>query len=51
MTTGVRYDVTRNLSLRPEIRYDWQSDSSDKAFGNGRNQSQLAGVVEALFYF
>jgi len=51
VTTGVRYDVSCNLSLRPEIRYDWQADSSDKTFGNGRNQSQLTGVVEALFYF
>jgi hypothetical protein len=51
VTLGSRYDVSRNISLRPEIRYDWQSESNDKALGSGRNQSQLIWQIEALVYF
>lgn len=50
-TFGSRYDVTRNLSLRPEVRYDWQSGSDDNAFASARNQSQLTWQIEALVYF
>jgi opacity protein-like surface antigen len=52
LTAGLRYDVTRNVSLRPEIRYDWfDGRDSQRPFGNGRDQTQLTGMVEALIYF
>jgi hypothetical protein len=51
ITLGSRYDLSGNISLRPELRYDWQSGTDDKAFGNGRNQSQFTALVEALVYF
>lgn len=52
ITTGFRYDVNQNLSLRPELRYDWfDAHEHDRPFGNGRDRDQLTATVEALFYF
>ena len=52
LTTGLRWDVTGNLSLRPEVRYDWfDPRDHDRPYGNGRDRSQLSTMVEALFYF
>lgn len=54
VTAGLRYDVNRNLSLRPEVRYDWfdpHSGFDGKPFVNGSTRSQLSAAVEALIYF
>lgn len=52
LTAGLRYDFSKYLSLRPELRYDW-FDGRDDAhpFGQGDARSQLTGTVEALVYF
>ena len=52
ITLGLRYEATRNLSLRPEIRYDWfTGDADDRPFGNGRKRQQATATVQALYYF
>jgi hypothetical protein len=52
VTTGFRYDVNKNLSLRPELRYDWfDGRDHDRPYGNGRDGTQLSTMVEALYYF
>ncbi|NWB20973.1 outer membrane beta-barrel protein [Pseudomonas sp. D4002] len=51
ITAGLRYDLNNFVSLRPELRYDWQSATDDKAFGSARNQSQFTSTFELLVYF
>lgn len=52
ITAGLRYEATRNLSIRPELRYDrFHGDSTARPFGNGRDRSQTTVTVEALLYF
>jgi hypothetical protein len=52
LTAGLRYDLNKYISLRPEVRYDvFDGDNDDQPFGNGRDRSQLSGLVEALIYF
>lgn len=50
-TFGARFDVNKYVTVRPEFRYDWQTDADRNAFARGRNQSQLTGMVELLVYF
>ncbi|WP_336335155.1 outer membrane beta-barrel protein [Pseudomonas putida] len=52
ITTGLRWDVNGNLSLRPELRYDWfDARAHGRPFGDGSARSQLTAMVEALVYF
>ncbi|WP_371228845.1 outer membrane beta-barrel protein [Pseudomonas sp. QE6] len=52
LTMGFRWDATRNISIRPELRYDWfEPIEHDRVYGNGRDRTQLTGLVEALVYF
>lgn len=52
LTIGLRWDATRHISIRPELRYDWFDPlEHDRVYGNGRDRSQLTGLVEALVYF
>lgn len=52
LTTGLRYDFNKYLSLRPELRYDCFNGSDDaRPFGQGDARRQLTGTVEALVYF
>ncbi|UVL43216.1 porin [Pseudomonas sp. B21-040] len=52
MTVGFRWDVSKNVSLRPELRYDWfEPLEHDRIYGNGRDRTQMTGLVEALVYF
>ncbi len=52
ITAGLRYDLNRNVTLRPELRYDWFTDSAGaKPFGGGHDSSQLMGTVQLLVYF
>lgn len=52
LTVGLRYEATRNLSIRPELRYDrFTGNDTDHPFGNGRDRDQTTATVEALLYF
>ncbi|MDN6876469.1 outer membrane beta-barrel protein [Pseudomonas citronellolis] len=52
LTTGLRWDLTRSLVLRPEVRYDWfDARDHDRPYGNGRDRTRLGTMVEALYYF
>lgn len=57
VTTGARYDVSRFVVLRPELRYDWQSaNEGQHAFGlmnrNGKTySSQLTASLDMILYF
>lgn len=52
LTTGLRYDFNKYLTLRPELRYDWFDCRDDaRPFGQGDARNQLTGTVEALVYF
>lgn len=52
LTVGLRYDVNAFLSIRPELRYDWFDPLRQNVpFGNGRDRTQLTGLVQALVYF
>ncbi|WPN49700.1 outer membrane beta-barrel protein [Pseudomonas sp. P8_241] len=49
LTTGLRYDFNKYLSLRPELRYDWfNGDGDARPFGQGDARNQLTGTVETL---
>ncbi|MBK5344701.1 outer membrane beta-barrel protein [Pseudomonas sp. TH49] len=52
VTAGLRYDLNKYISLRPEVRYDvFDGNADDYPFGAGRDRTQLTGLVEALVYF
>jgi hypothetical protein len=52
LTVGVRYDVNSFIRLRPELRYDKQTNvQAVKAFGEGKDTRQLMGAVDLLVYF
>jgi hypothetical protein len=52
VTAGLRYDLNKYISLRPEVRYDvFDGNADDHPFGAGRDRTQLTGLVEALIYF
>jgi hypothetical protein len=52
VTAGLRYDLNKYISLRPEVRYDvFDGNADDHPFGAGRDRTQLTGLVEALVYF
>ena len=52
LTVGLRYDLNSFIRLRPELRYDKQTDAQGiKAFGSGRETQQLMGAVDLLVYF
>ncbi|QXI40281.1 outer membrane beta-barrel protein [Pseudomonas xantholysinigenes] len=52
LTIGLRYEATRNLPLRPELRYDrFSGRAEDHPFGNGRDRAQTTATVQALLYF
>ncbi len=41
LTGGVNYAPTANLSVRPELRWDFTSDAARPAFNDGRKNNQL----------
>lgn len=52
ITAGFRYDLNHNVSIRPELRYDWfDAIEHDRPFDNGRDRTQLTATVQALVYF
>lgn len=52
VTTGFRYDISKNVSLRPELRYDWfEPEAHDRPYGDGRDRDRFGAMFEALIYF
>jgi len=52
VTAGLRYQLTPNVLLRPEVRFDWQDKKGTvKAFGAGTETQQTTLSVDALIYF
>ncbi|MCF5725682.1 outer membrane beta-barrel protein [Pseudomonas syringae] len=52
VTAGLNYALTKNIALRPELRYDWFTPRDEASpFGNGRDRTQLTSTVEMLVYF
>jgi hypothetical protein len=52
VTLGARVDLTRNVLLRPELRYDWQSHNQGvKAFGGGTASNQTTLSADLVVYF
>jgi hypothetical protein len=51
VTAGVRYDFNKFVTLRPEIRHDWQSSQGANAFGGGRKRQQSTFSVDAVVNF
>jgi len=41
VTLGLRWDATKNVSFRPEVRYDWCNDATP--FAGGARSSQVSG--------
>ena len=41
LTAGANYTPTANLAVRPELRWDFTSDTARPAFNDGRKNSQL----------
>jgi Putative beta-barrel porin-2, OmpL-like. bbp2 len=55
VTWGIHYDLTKYMMLRPEVRYDWQSNNHGvNVFGAGTSKpsnSQVTGSVDLVLYF
>jgi hypothetical protein len=52
LAAGFRYDINGNVSIRPELRYDWfDAREHDRPYGNGRDSNRLGAMVETLIYF
>lgn len=52
LTLGSRYEVNKNVVLRSELRYDWQSGNKQvKAFGGGSDTRQTTLSADVIVYF
>ena len=52
VTVGANLNLHPHLVVRPEIRYDWQSDNDGvRAYGAGRAEHQTTFSIDALIYF
>ncbi|MBZ8139916.1 hypothetical protein CLD22_08405 [Rubrivivax gelatinosus] len=52
ITAGLRYELTPNVVVRPELRHDWQDDRGAlKAYGDGTKTKQTTVSADVLFYF
>ena len=52
LTAGLRWDLNKYISIRPEVRSDWfDGNDNQRPFGNGRDTKQITSTVEALLYF
>jgi hypothetical protein len=52
ITLGVNWNPTPHILVRPEIRYDWQSDNgAANAFANARDDRQTTLSVDAKYFF
>jgi len=51
-TMGVQWRPQKNLLLRPELRYDWQSNNNgQKAFAGGTKENQLLFAVDLVMQY
>lgn len=52
VTVGLKYDVTKNIVFRPELRYDWQANNNGvKAFGGGTASKQTTLSADLVLHF
>lgn len=52
ITAGLQWDANPNVLIRPEIRFDWQSNNDGvNAFGSGRDDKQATFSVDVTIYF
>ena len=53
-TVGLNWKPHANLTIRPELRYDWYSgnyDSGAQPFNNGNSNDQFSGGFDCIFTF
>ncbi|MDR0705973.1 MAG: porin [Planctomycetaceae bacterium] len=51
-TIGVNWKPYSNISIRPEIRYDYNANKTgDKPFNNGKNRDQFSGGITGVVSF
>ncbi|MCE5301710.1 MAG: porin [Planctomycetaceae bacterium] len=54
LTAGLNYKPHANVTLRPEIRYDWYNGSigpNGRPFNDGSSNTQLSGGFDFIFTF
>ena len=54
LTAGVNWQPHANVTIRPELRYDWYNGTAGPnglPFHDGTSSSQLSGGVDAIFTF
>ncbi|MCS6866915.1 MAG: outer membrane beta-barrel protein [Gemmataceae bacterium] len=51
LTTGVNYSPTANFLVRPEIRWDFTTDSARPAFNDGQKNYQLLLGCDVIWQF
>ncbi|MBN9118458.1 MAG: outer membrane beta-barrel protein [Planctomycetes bacterium] len=51
LTGGLNYAPTANVMIRPEIRWDFTSDTSRRAFDDGRKNNQLLLGCDLVWQF
>ena len=52
VTVGVRYDISRNVVFRPELREDWQTHNNGRdAFGGGTASHQTTLSADVVLSF
>ncbi|MDR2345999.1 MAG: porin [Planctomycetaceae bacterium] len=50
-TLGVNWKPYSNISIRPEIRYDYSANKVEKPFNNGLNRDQFSGGITGIVSF
>jgi putative OmpL-like beta-barrel porin-2 len=50
-TFGLNYKPHANVTIRPEIRYDWYADAGGAPFNDGTQTDQLAGGFDVIVTF
>ena len=51
LTGGLNYAPTENLRIRPEIRWDFTSDTLRRAFNDGQKNNQLLLGFDVVWQF
>ncbi len=50
LTAGLNWKPHGNLTVRPELRYDW-FEGTDRPFNNGNNRDQFSGGFDVIFTY
>ncbi|MDR2755741.1 MAG: porin [Planctomycetaceae bacterium] len=50
-TFGVNWKPYSNISIRPELRYDYSANKIEKPFNNGLNRDQFSGGITGIVSF